>query len=573
MNRKYLVLGRMPLDATPDTHLAAGPWCFAGQEERFPDWENRYTFAPEPFVEAEALEKAAKEAQGLAAACIPQVVRLLRAPTQPALPEAYWDMALGCWLIMVTQKLVDCWWRVRLMTEAWGQEPLRVELLPKDCPFSFATELDYMWGGGLGEAYTQWVFSRVLEAQCPEAWEKVYVNAPPAADITFAPKVPQDFKQRLRQKVKGLALRMLLSLPFPPIKGFSLRQCLSFSRALRQNRNADDLTRSVAIWTVNAPNLPSSLDMENILLTSMPQALKKASHPHSVRPAFRKKTRVGTIHVFENTDYRLRLAHWRARGHKVVFVQHGGNYGNVRVTSMDPMMEYLQHAFITWGWSQQTPYQANFVPLPPALLADIRNTHVEKQAQLIYVGTEIPVYAYRMDSRLTPLQYVQYRDDKQWFFEALPADIQKATLYRPYFNVPGTLEDAPWLLPHFPHVHLCSGPLLPQLQQCRLLVLDHHGTTLLQAMAANIPSVLFWDRKAWSLCPETETLLDELAAADIWHPTAESAAMHIRRIWQDVPGWWASEKVQQARQRWADTYARTVDGPLDPLWIQTLKTL
>lgn len=573
MDYTYLVLGRMPLDATPKTHLAAGPWCFAGQEELFPHWESRYTFAPEPFVQPELLEKGAAEAMGLAASSMPLLVRKLRNASLPPLPEAYWDMALGCWPIMVTQKLVDCLWRARCMIEAWGQEPLKVGLLPKDCPFHFATEHDFMWGGGLGEVYTHWVFSRVLEAQWPAAWEKVELPLPAEETRTFAPVETQGFVPRLKLALRKQLLRMLLSLPFPPIRGYSLEQCLKFSWALRKNRNAEDNSRSVATWASMAPNLPGSLDMECILMASLPEEIRKAKHPYALSPARRKRTRVGTIHVFEDTQYRLRLARWRGRGHKLAFVQHGGNYGQVRVTSMDPLMEYLQHAFITWGWSKQTGVQANFVPLPSALLAQTRNAHEEKKQQLIFVGTEIPVFAYRMDSRLTPLQYVQYRDDKQWFFEALPEHIQDASLYRPYFDVPGTLEDAPWLLPHFPRVHLCSGPLMPQLLECRLLVLDHHGTTLLQAMASNIPCVLFWDKQAWALSPEAEAALAPLMEAHIWHPTAESAAMHIRGIWNDVPSWWASDKVQKARKIFSDSYALTVEGPIDPIWVQALKTL
>ena len=114
---------------------------------------------------------------------------------------------------------------------------------------------------------------------------------------------------------------------------------------------------------------------------------------------------------------------------------------------------------------------------------------------------------------------------------------------------------------------------MPQLLQCRLVVLDHHGTTLLQAFAAHVPTVLFWDREAWGLCPEAEALLDRLAEAGIWFPTAESAAMHIREIWDHVPDWWNSEKVLAARQAWCQSYARTVEQSFDNIWVQCLKKI
>ena len=182
-------------------------------------------------------------------------------------------------------------------------------------------------------------------------------------------------------------------------------------------------------------------------------------------------------------------------------------------------------------------------------------------------------FAYRLDSHPTPLQLVEYREDKEWFFEALGPDLQARTLYRPYFPLPGCLEDAAWLLPRMPRLKLCTGPLLPHLLSCRLLVLDHHGTSLLEAMAANVPMVLYWNRAHWPLTPEGEALLDDLAAAGIWFPTAEEAAVQARRIWPAAADWWQSPDIQAARRRFCDAQARLSHGKEVPLWTQTLKAL
>ena len=574
MPQRTLVLGHMPRSAevSPQRYLAAGPWCFAGQEELFPGWETRYTFAPEPFADPADLELAARQAQGLTAQGIPLLAREMR-PAGIPLPDAYWDMALGCWAIMVMQPAVAQWRRAQLMAARWGHESLRVPLLPEDCLFSFATEQDFVLHGALGHAYTHWLLSRLLERMWPPTWEKVWLPPPPPEELRHSAPPPQGWKARLRAAVRDSALRMMLALPFPRVKGFSLRQGCAYSWALLRNPcTTPDQSRPLAEYAADAPT-DFPLEILPLLRRSLPQSLCAARHPTSIPPAARPRLRVASIECFEDTAYRLRLARWRGAGHRLAFIQHGGNYGNIRTSSMDPMMEFAQHAFITWGWTQQTPQRGNFVPLPHGQLARLRHAHKDTAGTLLYVGTEITVFPYRMDSRPTPLQYVQYRDDKQWFFEALGRDIRLHSLYRPYFTVPGTLEDAPWLLPRFPDVRLCAGPLDAHMLRCRLLVLDHHGTTLALALAAHVPTVLFWDRAAWGLCPETEALLDELAAAGIWHPTAESAAMHIYHIWGDVAAWWESAPVRAARERWSAAYALTVEGPIDTLWTKKLKTL
>lgn len=572
---QFLVLGPMPRGAKAASHRAAGPWCFVGAEEFFPHWDEEFCFAPEPLRDKDALAVATAQAQRLVAQHIDDLARHVRPLRQgkAPLPAAYWDMVFGPWLIMVSQQVVDRWLRVRAMVDLWGQEPLTVAILPPDCTFTFGDDHDFVLGGCLGQTYNHWLMSRLLEAVWPEAWTKQLL--PPVHERHCA----ADRAKNWKGKVREAARQVLLRWPFPPVKGFSLWQMLRFSWALWSNARQEDFSRPLASFDLSQESVPDLVlpcEVLPLLYASMPQGIRQARHPARLEQAARKLLRVGNVAAYEDSAYRMHLARWRGMGHKLIFVQHGGNYGHVRSSSMAPILEYVQHAFITWGWTSQSPYQGNFVPLPHPQLAALRNRHKEQPAKgghLLFVGAELTVVPYRMDSRMTPLQTLQYRDDKQWFFEALPRQVQSRSLYRPYFSVPGALSDAEWLLPRFPLVHLCSGPLDPHMLACRLLVLDHHGTSLELGMAANVPMVLYWDRAAWGLCPETEAALDGLAAAGIWQPTAESAAIHIRQIWNDVPGWWNSSPVQAARRHWMQQFALTVEDSLEPYWIKALKQI
>lgn len=571
LTEQFLCLGPVPKNAQAHTHRAAGPWCFVGQEEFFPAWEERFTFGPEPLRDRAALVLATAQAKRIMARHIDPLARHVR-PKGAPLPDAYWDMVFGPWLVMAAQQIVDRWLRIESMVALWGHEPLTVEVLPPECTFTFGDDHDYVLGGCLGQTYNHWLMSCLLEKVWPAAWTKV--ELPPVHERYCTADTPLNFQD----KCKEFARQMLLRMPFPVVKGFGLRHVLRFSRALRANTNQADYSRPLASYDLPADTLPElnlPCEILPLLYASLPKTLRKARHPEKLQAAPRKRTRVGNVAAYEDTAYRLELARWRGMGHKLVFIQHGGNYGHVANSSMAPVLEYCQHAFITWGWTQEAKEQGNFIPLPHAQLAALRNRHTEPATggPLLFVGAELSVVPYRMDSRLTPCQMLQYRDDKQWFFEALPREIQSRSLYRPYFNVPGTLSDAEWLLPRFPLVHLCSGPLDPHMLACRLMVLDHHGTSLELGMAANVPMVLYWDREAWALCPQTEAALDVLAAAGIWQPTAESAAMHIRHVWNDVAGWWNSESVQQARQHWMQQYSLTVDTPIEPSWIKALRSL
>ena len=217
--------------------------------------------------------------------------------------------------------------------------------------------------------------------------------------------------------------------------------------------------------------------------------------------------------------------------------------------------------------------KANFLPLPPAQLANVSNCWRGGSNNLILVGTEMPTVGYQLDCHPTPMQNLQYREDKQWFVESLGHKIQSQTLYRPYFPVPGTLDDAPWLLSRFPRLRLCTGPLMPQLLHCRLLVLDYHGTTMLEAMAANIPTICYWDPTCWPIDDDFHAMLLKLGEAGIWHSSAEDAAVHVVRVWDDPSSWWRDKKTQAAREAFMDAYAWVAPRHRDALWTGTLRRL
>ena len=74
---RHLVLGLMPRGADPDTHWAAGPWCFDTEEDFFPGWEDSFVFGREPLRDPGTLDRAVLMAQSLTVDSIPALGRHL----------------------------------------------------------------------------------------------------------------------------------------------------------------------------------------------------------------------------------------------------------------------------------------------------------------------------------------------------------------------------------------------------------------------------------------------------------------------------------------------------------------
>ena len=564
MEQRFLVLGAMPRDAQPDTHIAAGPWCFAGREEDFPDFEEHFVFAPEPLLDRNLENIVARRAQVLCADIVQQIARNI-CPWAGTLPEVYFDTLLAPWAITVAKQIVERFERVKAMIRSFGSEHLRVELLPPDCSFNFADEQSLTLYGVLGTNWNHWIFSRLLETCSPDAWELDYL--PPVHESHAIPQATG-----LRAQLR----RLLLCLPCPKLKGMGLCQALRFSCSLLKPRFGVDRSIPLQAFGSKARGMTLDLPMDPlpIFMASLPSSIKNLPHPRRVRPALWPMLRIASVVAYEDAAYRQKLALWRARGHRLMFVQHGGNYGQVQTVCDTEIVEYSQHAFGTWGWSKHAGAAGNFHPLPYPQLASIADAWRGRSSRhLLVVGTEMPLFPYRLDAHPTPLQIVQYRDDKQWFFEALGRALQARAFYRPYFPVPGTLRDADWLLPRFPKVRLSTGPLAPQMLQCRVLVCDHHGTTMIEAMVANVPTILYWSRPAWPMTAEAEALLEVLAHAGIWHASAEDAAMKVREIWADPLAWWHSRAVQNARRTFCALQGLVTENNVNALWVHTLKKL
>ncbi len=560
----------MPGGAAPETHLPAGPWCFAGREALFPGWEERFAFPPEPLSRPEALEAARDRAWALTLHYLPLVAEHLSQVQGVKLPQAFWETALAPSVLIVAQMLAERDARARGLIEHLGALPLRVPLLPADCAFSFASDYELTKKGFLGYTCNHWLFSLLLASRLPAAWEPVML---PAVREHHGPPAP-GFRDRLYE----LTRRIAYAPPFPHIKGFSIAQSLRFSLALLQNRSFKDCSFSLEeaahcrpLPPVRPEDLP--FDPLPLFLTLLPYSIARARLPKRIPAAPRRKVRVASVACLEDGAYRLRLARLRGAGHKLVYVQHGGNYGMLRCAATTPLEEYNQHAFVTWGWTEQSPLRGNFIPLPHAQTTALSDAHTGKAGTLLFVGNGMELFPHRLDSRPNPTQVIAYRRAKARFFSALPADVRANTLYRPYFDVPAALEDWPWVRARFPDLKRCTGSLDEAMLACRLLVLDHHGTTLNLALAADTPLLLYWDFHAWELCPEAEAALALLHGAGIWHPTPEAAAAKLLEIWPDVRAFWHSPPVRKAREFWLERYALSAGADFDARWLHALKNL
>ena len=74
-----------------------------------------------------------------------------------------------------------------------------------------------------------------------------------------------------------------------------------------------------------------------------------------------------------------------------------------------------------------------------------------------------------------------------------------------------------------------------------------------------------WNPEHWELNEQAKPYFKLLEKVGIFHTTPQSAAKKMIEIWDDVDGWWHSNKIQKARKVFIDQYAGLPEDPLNLL--------
>ena len=182
----------------------------------------------------------------------------------------------------------------------------------------------------------------------------------------------------------------------------------------------------------------------------------------------------------------------------------------------------------------------------------------------LLIELTVPRYFYSISSTVQSDDFIQYLYDQKAFMEALPIFI------REQFTIRLSCSDHSWNMESrwrndFPEVTIDKGkkPIYKIFKQSKIIVCTYAATTYNQTLAANAPTVIFWDENYNQMHDLAKPYFDMLKKAGIFHATPESAAKHISKVWDDVEIWWNSKEVQDARIFYCKKYAYIPDNLLD----------
>jgi putative transferase (TIGR04331 family) len=123
----------------------------------------------------------------------------------------------------------------------------------------------------------------------------------------------------------------------------------------------------------------------------------------------------------------------------------------------------------------------------------------------------------------------------------------------------------------FPEMKIVvKGVLTDLMKKARITVVDYPGTSFLEALVINVPTVLYWDHDIFLMRPEAEPYFQLLRDAGILYKDPISAAKKVNEIFDNPMEWWCSNTVQKARKVFCDRFAYARKDWLD-IWAKELR--
>ncbi|AEF99587.1 LIC12162 family transferase [Methylomonas methanica] len=148
-----------------------------------------------------------------------------------------------------------------------------------------------------------------------------------------------------------------------------------------------------------------------------------------------------------------------------------------------------------------------------------------------------------------------YLEMNRLFFDALSESTLKSMVYRAYPSSIASQAHA-WdqtyvLRKYLPRVKLFDeGQISARtlMQRSRLIVVNYLSTSYLEALIADLPTIILWNENAYLLDERFEDFFDVLIHAQICHRDPVEAANFIEQIKASPEEWWGSPLVRHARE-------------------------
>jgi putative transferase (TIGR04331 family) len=554
-----------------------GPWCFVYERsaQRHALGDN---FIESPYKNSAAAEKAYFRVTDLCDRIVPLLAEKLNGIHGVEYSNRFWQITLGPWLQLYLSATYDRYLHICSAKEQFPD--FETMGLAQD---SFVIPADTMQLVELlkGDFYNLQLYTKVLKflgiqfSTEPECSGVSWVNA------------SYSTRQTLVQSAEK-SINWLVNLLTVPGLSVHLQASYFTKRALRRlvlRHIGNAWPRSSGIkrcnWEklstrcrIGLGHIPLGEDefekfLSQHLLEDIPQCYVEGFGElcREVKNKYWKMPKA----IFSSNSwyYDEHFKQWAAssseQGSILLGTQHGGCYGVLKHKLAEDHETAVVDYFYSWGW-QREGCKAEVIAMPATNFVGITKLGADKsRSGILWVTSAEPRYL--MEMPRLPVNFEEYLAWQLRFLQSMPTELLGELRLRPHY------EDHGWgivarLKSQSPELQIdsWSTSFWDSLANCRIYVCDHLSTTYAQALAANKPTLLFFNEKfTTEISPAAQPYFSMLRLAGVLHADPESAAAALALIYEDIETWWYEPSRQIAIATFCRHFALTSPNALD-LW-------
>lgn len=571
-----------------------GEWCIPEGELFTFKPDSDYSILPYPWDDRERFGKAAEYVQNVYERLLVQFAEALNDIHGLDKSVAYWRIIIGPWLSWYLEAFYD---RYVCLLEAL-QEDSEIITIGLDSN-SYVTPDDFGHFVNLyvDDKYNLMLYTQILEALGINMIRKSF---------------PDDWQHNMGRIVRGESLKSMVQsycfetfnsirenmvrrseialvssgIPFTAglklwiYSGFKIACCNNFRQVALTDLDINNKMRNQLKSVIKPCD-----DFESIVKSTISWNIPKAYVEDFGRIRHFTLNRFGSIPKvilssngwYSDESFIFFAAEAHDNGTKLFSMQHGGYYGMLKYISPETHEQKISECFYSWGWTNGLNADSN-VQIMPAIkllsqssIPSIRKRREKKS--IIMVTTEHPRYLYRFQSHPVGPQWKNYFECEFNFVHSLNDGAKKQLKVRPYVSTYGQALKETWI-EKFPDIQFDKTfKMHDNLTSASMLIVDHPSTSFLEALVANVPTILFWDPSQLILRENIQADFDALHKAGILHNTPESAAAKVNEIYTNPELWWSQPEIQIEKNKFCKKFAHASKSCLKEWKIQLLNNL
>jgi putative transferase (TIGR04331 family) len=325
----------------------------------------------------------------------------------------------------------------------------------------------------------------------------------------------------------------------------SVKEKMSEKR--KTHKTIDKNNFNQVLYNLCKKNIPKFY-LEHFKLTN--RILEKFILPKKPKVIFSAKGFAGG----RNTLMDMYTGKCAINGTKLIIAQHGGNYGQHKIHPATIHETTISKRFLSWGFKSGKKIKS--LGIIKKNVKEIK--HNNNNDLIILEARTRNLYSHTLRINYGAVDSSSYLKNLCDFFSNLN-DKQVINQLRVKMHATNFgLKDKEFFLKSNRKIRFLNSELNTRsfYNKAKLVIHTFPGTGHLEAMASNIPNLVFFLNDMNLLNNKTKKYFLEFKRLGIMHDNPNSLVHHLNKISKDPAKWWFSKKIQSIRKKYVNDFAK-----------------